>query len=192
PLKDCRSRPAPHVERFCQSTGADVVLKALGWRRIGLDGAMQIVVQQIVHAPRALTFAIACDIGGWPDLMSGIEKIEMLTREPVVAGTRFRETRRMHGRVSAEEMAVAEINPPEHFVLTGESHGARYRIDHVFEDVPEGTRMTLMFAATPLTMSARLMSPLALMFRAALLRQIKADLDDVKTVIEARFARNDD
>jgi hypothetical protein len=150
---------------------------------------MQIIVQQVVHAPRALTFAIASDVNSWPDMIGAIERIDLITREPVVAGTRFRETRRMHGRISSEEMMFSEIDPPQHFAVTGESHGARYRIDHVFEDDPEGTRMTLSFSATPLSMGARLMSPLALLFRAALMRQIKADLADVKSAIETRVAR---
>ena len=43
-----------------------------------------------------------------------------------------------------------------------------------------------MFMARPVTMSARLLSPLALVFRAGLQRQLRGDLADVKKAIEDR------
>lgn len=147
---------------------------------------MQIVVEEMIRAPRALTFALATDVKGWPAHISGISKTELLTREPIGAGTRFRETRRIHGSQSSEELTFAEFEPPESFVLTAENHGARYRIDHTFEETPEGTRLTLTFAATPLTMGARLLSPLALLFRTALHKQLKSDIADLKAAIESR------
>lgn len=147
---------------------------------------MQIVVEEVIRAPRAVTFAIASDVRGWPAAVSSIRSTELLTREPVGAGTRFRETRRIHGAVASGEMMFAEFEPPTRFVLTAQNHGATYRIEHLFEEVPHGTGLTLRFLATPLTTSARLMSPLALLFRSALHRQLKSDLTDLKAAIESR------
>lgn len=147
---------------------------------------MQIVIEEVIRAPRALTFAIATDIRSWPTLISSIKRTELLTREPVDAGARFRETRHIHGSIATVEMTVAELEPPERFVLTAQNHGATYRIEHIFEEVPHGTGLTLRFLATPLTTSARLMSPLALLFRSALQRQLKTDLGDLKSAIESR------
>ena len=147
---------------------------------------MQIVVEELIRAPRAITFALASDVKGWPEHISGIKSTELLTREPIGAGTRFRETRHIHGSLSSEELSFAEFDPPHSFVLTAENHGARYRIDHTFEETPDGTRLTLTFAATPVTMSARLLSPLALLFRTALHKQLKSDIADLKTAIETR------
>lgn len=149
---------------------------------------MQIVVEEVIRAPRPLTFAVASDVLSWPSLVSSIRSTELLTREPVGAGTRFRETRYIHGSLAAGEMTFAEFEPPHLFVLTAQNHGARYRIEHVFEDVPHGTGLTVRFYATPLTTSARLMSPLALLFRNALHRQLKADIADLKASIEGRDA----
>jgi hypothetical protein len=149
---------------------------------------MQIVVEEVIRAPRPVTFAVATDVRAWPSRMSSIRSTELLTREPVGAGTRFRETRHIHGSLATGEMTFAEFEPPGLFVLTAQNHGARYRIEHIFEEVPHGTGLTVRFNATPLTTSARLMSPLALLFRNALHRQLKADIADLKASIEGRDA----
>ena len=96
---------------------------------------MKFVVQETIAAPRPVAFAAASDVRGWPAMMSAIERTEILTREPVGAGTRFRETRRIHGKLASEVMTLAEFDPPERFVVTAFNHGARYRIEHVFEDM---------------------------------------------------------
>ena len=149
---------------------------------------MQIVVEEAIRAPRALTFAIATDVRNWPSLVSSIRNTELLTREPVGPGTRFRETRLIHGSIATGEMTFSEFEPPARFVLTAQNHGAKYRIEHTFDEVPYGTALTLRFVATPLTTGARLMSPLALLFRSALQRQLKADVTDLKTSVEGRSA----
>lgn len=158
-------------------------------RRYGTEswiGGMQIVVEEIIRAPRALTFQIATDIRAWPTLVSAIKSTELLTREPVGAGARFRETRLVNGSLATGELSVLEFEPPYLFALGAQNHGARYRIDHIFNDDPQGTRLTLMFMARPVTMSARLLSPLALVFRAGLQRQLRGDLADVKKAVEDR------
>lgn len=147
---------------------------------------MQITIEEALRAPRALVFALVSDVSSWPSLMGAVTNVEMLTREPIVEGTRFRESRRIRGAIVAGEMTFAEIEPPSRFVLTAQNHGARYRIEHVFEDIPHGTLLTLRFTATPVSTSARLLSPWALLFRTALQRQLKSDLADLKAAIEAR------
>lgn len=147
---------------------------------------MQIVVEEVIRAPRPLAFAMAADVRSWPSFISSIRSTELLTREPVGAGTRIRETRHIHGSLNTAEMTFAEFDPPAGFVLMAENHGARYRIEHIFEEVPFGTGLTLRFTATPLTTGARLLSPLAMLFRNALHRQLKSDLADLKSAIESR------
>lgn len=147
---------------------------------------MQIIVEETIRAPRTITFANAADVLNWPSMISAIQSTEILTREPIVAGTRFRETRKMYGQVSSEEMTFSEFEPPDHFVLSAESHGTQYRIAHKFADVADGTKLTLTFQAEPATLTAQLLTPLAMMFRASLRRQLTSDLADLKRAIETR------
>lgn len=147
---------------------------------------MKFVVQEVIGAPRAVAFATAADVRAWPEHIGAIETTELLTREPVGAGARFRETRRMYGRLASEVMTMAEFEPPERFVLTAFNHGARYRIEHVFEELKPGTRLTITFSARPITRAARLLSPFAYLASGSLVRQVKRDLGDLKRAIEAR------
>lgn len=145
---------------------------------------MKFVVQETIAAARPVAFAAASDVRGWPTMMPAIERTEILTREPVGAGTRFRETRRLHGKLASEVMTLAEFEPPERFVVTAFNHGARYRIEHVFEDLSPGTRLTLTFSARPITRAARLLTPIAYLFRGGLVKIVRKDLQDLKAAIE--------
>ena len=71
---------------------------------------MQIIVEETIRAPRTITFANAADVLNWPSMISAIQSTEILTREPIVAGTRFRETRKMYGQVSSEEMTFTAVS----------------------------------------------------------------------------------
>jgi|ERR687892_544171 hypothetical protein len=147
---------------------------------------MQCSVERLIRAPREIVFAVAIDILRWPEVIASIERIELLTPGPVGVGSRFRETRRMFGREATEEMTVSELAPPERFVLTAESHGTRYRAEHVFARAPDATRLTLVFSGEPVSFSARLLSPLGRLMSAHLKKQLEADLDDLKRAAERR------
>lgn len=145
---------------------------------------MKIVVREDIHAPCALVFAIASDVKGWPAHISAVSSTELITREPIGAGTRFRETRRMHGALETEVMTFAEFEPPHRFVLTGFNHGTRYRATHEFKPSGPATELTLTFSGRPITRAARLLSPLGYMFAPLLRRALKTDLGDLKRAIE--------
>ena len=136
-------------------------------------------------APDAV-FAVALDIANWPQFVSAIETIELLTPGSVAVGTRFRETRVMFGRHATEEMTVVEIEPPRRFLLTAFNHGTAYRAEHRFAPEGAGTRMTLVFEGRPATLLARLFAPLGRLFMGSLQRQLEADLADLKREAERR------
>jgi hypothetical protein len=147
---------------------------------------MQCSVERLIAAPCEIVFAIVSDIPRWPEVVSSIERIEMLTPGPVALGSRFRETRRMYGREATEEMTVSELVPPERFVLTAENHGTRYRAEHTFARAHDATRLTLVFSVEPVSVFARLLSPLGRLMLGHLKKQIEADFDDLKRAAERR------
>jgi Polyketide cyclase / dehydrase and lipid transport len=147
---------------------------------------MQIDIETTIDAAPADVFAIAADIGHWPDVISAIESIELLTPGAVGIGTRFRETRKMFGKSATEEMTVAEFAPPHRFVLTAHSHGTAYRTVHTLEPVGAGTRLRVLFEVTPTSLLARIMAPVGWLLLGTLKRQIAADLADMKRAAERR------
>jgi carbon monoxide dehydrogenase subunit G len=145
---------------------------------------MRMTVSTTVAAPPERVFEIAADVPRWAEVIRGVESVEMLTPGPVRVGTRFRETRIMHGSKAAEEMTVAEFAPPHRFVLTAENHGARYRAEHLFAAEDGGTRLTLSFEGKPVTLFAYLMMPLGYLLAGAVRQQLEADLADLKRAAE--------
>lgn len=147
---------------------------------------MQIIVETLVDAPPDAVFAVASDVTNWPQFISSIQSVALLTPSPVAVGTRFRETRVMFGRQATEEMTVSELEPPHRFLLTAFNHGTAYRAEHLFEPHATGTRMTLTFEGRPSTLPARLFAPLGWLFLGTVRRQLEADLADLKRETERR------
>ncbi|UCF66468.1 MAG: SRPBCC family protein, partial [Acidobacteriota bacterium] len=111
-----------------------------------------------IAAPVEHVFARAVDFAHAAERIEAILAVEMLSEGPVGVGTRFRETRKMFGKEASETMEVSTFEPPRRYVLSAESHGARYRSTFTFEPTGHGTRVTRSFEAIPLTFFARLMS----------------------------------
>ena len=147
---------------------------------------MQVSVDTIVDAPPDVVFQAAADIAGWPAFISGIQSVELLTPGPIAVGTRLRETRVMFGRSATEEMTIAELAPPQRFVLTAFNHGTAYRAEHRFEPMGRQTRLILVFEGRPVRLLARLFTPLGWLFAGTLRRQLAADLADLKGEAERR------
>lgn len=146
---------------------------------------MEVTTSVHIKAPPAVVFAALADIPGWADRIGAITRIDMLSEGPVGVGTRFRETRRMFGREATEEMEVAEFKPSKSFVLSAENHGTRYRSVHRLTPANDGTLLALTFTGTPVTLTARLMSPFANLMSSAVRKAIEGDLADLKAAVES-------
>lgn len=146
---------------------------------------MDVKTSAVIAAPPAAVFARVADIPRWADHIGAITRIEMLSEGPIGVGTRFRETRTMHGRAASEVMEVARFEAPRLLVLTAESCGTRYRVEHLFEPAPEGTRLTVTFAGEPVTFISRLMAGLAWLMIGSVRKALAGDLADLKAAIES-------
>ena len=150
---------------------------------------MQVRVQSVIAAPPETVFAVAAEIGRWPDIFRAVEHIEILTHGPVAVGTRFRETRTMFGKSGTEEMTVAELDAPHRLVLTAYNHGTAYRAEHLFAPQDAGTNLTLTFAGLPRSLPARLFAPLGFLMLGVVRRQLASDLADLAREAEHRHGQ---
>jgi hypothetical protein len=141
-------------------------------------------VDRHIAAPPDVVFARASDFRRAPETISAIVKMDLLTDGPVRIGTRFRETRVLFGREATEEMTVTAFEPPKRYTLGAESHGSRYVTELSFAPDGQGTRVTMTFAATPVTFMARVMSVLMRPMTKGLVKMCAKDLDDMKAAIE--------
>ncbi|WP_035871103.1 SRPBCC family protein [Cucumibacter marinus] len=117
-----------------------------------------LTITEHFEAPPALAFEALSDFPNAADIVTGIQKVEMLTDGPVGVGTRFRETRIMFGREASETMEVTAFDPPAGITLEAESHGTHYRSIYALSALDGGTSVAMTFEATPKTFMARLLS----------------------------------
>lgn len=137
-----------------------------------------------IAAPPDVVFARASDFRRAPETVTAITRMEILTSGPVGVGMRFRETRVLFGREATEEMTITAFEPPRRYTLSAESHGSRYHTELSFAPDGQGTRMTMTFQGTPVTLMARIMSVLMKPMMKTVMKACAKDLDDIKAAAE--------
>lgn len=145
---------------------------------------MNLRIERTVAADPKTVFAAASDFANAPRRITGIQKVEMLTQGPVGVGTRFRETRQMFGKQATETMEVTAFEPGRSYVLGCENHGCRYSSEIRVEPDGKGSKLTMHFAATPLTRMAKVMAFLMKPMIRSVAKHVAKDLDDLKASLE--------
>jgi hypothetical protein len=145
------------------------------------------VFTKYVEAPPQTVFDVAADLEHAAEHVRGIEKIEMLTPPPVGVGTRWRETRKMMGKLATETLEVKAFDRPRKYVVGCESCGCYFESTFTFAPRSSGTAVTLDVHTKALTLMARIMSPIGNMMMGKTMRKLlDDDLEDVKRVAESR------
>ncbi len=137
-----------------------------------------------VAAPVDRVFEAWCDFEKAAERVQGIARIEMLTEGPVRVGTRFRETRVMFGREATEEMEVTALVPNERMTVSAFSCGAEFDSHFHFHPDGSGTRVDLELQTRPVTLWAKITSPLGRLMMGSMKKMIQADMDQLKAVCE--------
>ncbi|MFI8522520.1 SRPBCC family protein [Streptomyces sp. NPDC085481] len=151
-----------------------------------------VVVERRVSASPGRVWESITDLRNMPRVLSGVEKVEVLTEGGFAVGTRWRETRRMMGRQATEEMTVTVCEPPERYVTVADSHGMHYVSEITL--VPEGpavgavaTTLRMTFTARPANdRSPGLLARLLSRFGAkAVARALAKDLTEIAAAVES-------
>ena len=145
-----------------------------------------ITIRKHIDAPHELVFELASDLGRVPDHVQSIEKLELLTPGPIGAGTRFRETRKMFGKESTEELEITAFEPNQGYTIECDSCGAHYRAEYKFVGDISGTHLQLTLDTRAISLFAKLMSPLSFLMVGSMKKMVEADLDDIKKVAEEK------
>ncbi|WP_061964928.1 SRPBCC family protein [Demequina aurantiaca] len=105
------------------------------------------VAREILAAPEQV-WAVLTDIDAAPKVLSSVVSVERVGGPDYDVGTRWRETRRMFGKVEIEEMWVTEAIEPRSTTIVADSGGTRYTT--VFTCVPSelGVELSVEFSAS--------------------------------------------
>ncbi len=142
-------------------------------------------VTRRIERPRHEVFTVFTDFDEMPKLIDKITNIEVLTEGPTRKGTRFRETREMFGKQATEEMEVTDFQPEESYTCEADSHGMHYRTLYQFEPVGHATDVHCLVEAKPVSLTAKIFSPLTGWLMMGTTRKIfTQDIDDLKEAAE--------
>jgi ribosome-associated toxin RatA of RatAB toxin-antitoxin module len=145
-----------------------------------------VTARRTIQASPEQVWALATDIARWPDTISGVDRVEVLSEGDFGPGTRWRETRTMLGREATEEMWVTATDPERFYTVEAESHGAHYVSTFTFtETAPEQTEVVLKFSGRPQSTVARVLAkvtgPVA---SRSVAKALQKDLDDLAAAAE--------
>jgi uncharacterized protein YndB with AHSA1/START domain len=143
-------------------------------------------VRRHVAAPVQRVWDVATDLAGSPQVVRGIDAVEVLTPGPFGVGTRWRETRTMMGRSATEEMTVTAVEPQRSYRVEAASRGAHYVSTFTFAPSADGgTDVTTSFGGRPTSTVARVLGALtAPLGRRAVVKALQQDLDDIAAAAE--------
>lgn len=145
---------------------------------------MKIEFDTLINAPREHVFGHMTDVAAWPDIIPGVNRVDVLTPGPIAVGSRFIETRTMFGKQAHEEMTVSVLDPPSLFIVTAHNHGTAYKVDHILEDVDGQTRLTIAFEGRPESVFAWIFYPLGLCMQGSVKQMLKDDIAALKAACE--------
>ena len=143
-------------------------------------------VRRHVSATVQRVWDVATDLAGSPQVIRGIDAVEVLTPGAFGVGTRWRETRTMMGRSATEEMTVTAVEPQRSYRVEAASRGAHYvSMIALAPSDDGGTDVTMTFSGRPTNMGARVLAAVtAPLARRAVTRALEQDLHDIAAAAE--------
>lgn len=147
---------------------------------------MKIRVHISIKGSRPDIWNIITNIENSPNVISGIEKIEVLEKPAKgIVGLKWRETRTMFGKTATEVMWITDAIVNNSYKTRAESHGAVYITTLSIADYQDGAMLTMEFEGIPQTFGAKFMwGAMGFMFKNATKKALMQDLVDIKAAIE--------
>jgi carbon monoxide dehydrogenase subunit G len=145
---------------------------------------MEIRVSKNIAAPIQITFDVFSDIRKIEERIPGITKVEILSDIATGVGTRWRETRVMFGREATEEMEISTLKANQSYEVVAASNGMDYHTLYTFVEKDDGTQVEMIFTGKPVTLMAKLMTPLGYLFKNVALKALETDMDNLKVICE--------
>ncbi|MBH0131127.1 SRPBCC family protein [Salinibacterium sp. NK8237] len=148
---------------------------------------MKITDSVHIDAPTDRVFEVFCDLDKTPTRVSGILSLDVLEGSAQLAlGTKWRETRVFGGKEATEVMWVTAYEQDVSYTVDAQSHGMHYQSVYLFMPSHGGTRLEYRFTMTPLTIGARLMSVVGLLFLGTTKKALTKDHHELKVACEAQ------
>jgi uncharacterized membrane protein len=148
----------------------------------------QVTVERRIAAPADRVWDALTDIEGSPRVISGIERVEVLSEAPFGVGTRWLETRRIFGKEATEELWVTASEAPKRYVVESDSRGVHYTSEFTLtpeQDDATTVRLTFDSETDKKSLSGTMGKFLGSLGSKAVANALAKDLEEVSAAVES-------
>ena len=146
---------------------------------------MIVETQVIIHGSKAAVWGAITDMEKASEIISGIEKIEMVEKPASgLVGLKWRETRMLFGKPATVEKWITEAVENEYYQTRAEDGGFVFLTSMRLSESSGGVTLTSIHETKPQGIAARLQSLPMFLFKGMMKKLILQDLKDIKAVVE--------
>ena len=136
---------------------------------------------RVIKAPIETVFQTIADVQNFQKAVKGITNIEFLSDQTVGAGTRFRETRIMHGKESTVELEVTEYLENDGVRMVSDAGGTIWDTIFTVREENDTVVMHMKMDAKPYKLGAKLITPWIM---GMVTKAIESDMDEIVVYCE--------
>jgi hypothetical protein len=147
---------------------------------------MIVEAQVTIKGSKAAIWAAITNIEKAAEIISGIEKIEVLEKPATgVVGLRWRETRMLFGKPATVEKWITDAAGNESYKTRAEDSGFVFLTTKRISESSGGMTLTESHESRPQGFVAQLQSiPMGLFFKGVIRKALLQDLNDIKSAVE--------
>ena len=149
---------------------------------------MLVEAQITISASKVAIWAAITEIEHASEIISGIEKIEVLEKPANgLVGLRWRETRMLFGKPATAEKWITDATENEYYRARAEDNGFVFLSTMSISEGSGGMTLTSSHVSQPQGIVAKLMSiAMGLFFKGVAKKAILQDLNDIKSAVEQK------
>jgi hypothetical protein len=146
---------------------------------------MIVEVQVTIKGSRSTVWNAITNIGNAAEIMSGIEKIEVVEKPANgLVGLKWKETRMYFGKPAAVEKWITDAAENEYYKTRAEDSGFVFLSTISISESSGGITLTSSHETIPQGLSAKLKSLPMVFFKGVLRKALLQDLNDIKSAVE--------
>ena len=147
---------------------------------------MLVEAQVTINGSKAAVWAAITNIENASEIISGIEKIEVLEKPANgLVGLRWRETRLLFGKPATVEKWITDAAENEYYKTRAEDAGFIFLTTKRISDSGDGMTLAESHESNPQSLAAKLQSiPMRLLFKGVIKKYLLQDLNDIKSAVE--------
>lgn len=138
-----------------------------------------------IEASKAAVWAATTDISNFAELLSGVEKIEIVERPASgIVGLRWKETRMLFGKEATVEKWITDAQENAYYTTRAEQGGFVFITTNRVSGSDGAVTLTGIHETQPQGFAAKLKSLPMVFFKGVIKKAILQDLNDIKAVVE--------